>query len=302
MRKVSVIIPAYNMADLTVRTVESVLKQTYENIEVIVIDDGSTDNTRERLASYTDRIKYIYKENGGACSARNMGIRLATGDYIGLLDCDDMYLPHKIEKSVNYLEKHPDFGFVHTPVYFIDENDTILRLYALPESRSTGWIVKKLLSRNFICNSTSVIRRSCFEKTGLFDEALFTHADWDISLRLAEKYKVGYISTPFTYYRKSTGYILKHLEQSKKEGLAVLQKAFERNPHLSTRLKKKLVSDVYLRNAVGYLRIGSVNEAKDKLVLSVKKCAFNLKALFLLLAVTILGKNLILILKRLKVI
>ena len=102
MRKVSVIIPAYNKAALTVKTVESVLNQTYKNIEIIVVDDGSTDDTRRFLLPYDKEIKYIYKRNAGVCSARNVGIHLSTGEYIGLLDCDDMYLPQKIELSVEH--------------------------------------------------------------------------------------------------------------------------------------------------------------------------------------------------------
>lgn len=97
MKKVSVIIPAYNKADLTVKTVQSVLSQTYVNIEIIVVDDGSTDNTREKLSVYATKIKYFYKNNGGACSARNAGIRLANGRYIAFIDCDDLYQnPHAL--------------------------------------------------------------------------------------------------------------------------------------------------------------------------------------------------------------
>ena len=300
MKKVSVVIPAYNAADLTVKTVESVLEQTYANIEVIVVDDGSTDNTGERLQPYAGRIKYIYKENGGACSARNLGIRMAEGDYIGFLDCDDIYLPGKIERSVDYLERRPDFGFVHTPVRFIDEEDVPLRVYALPEGRRTGRIAKRLLSRNFICNSTILARRSCFGEAGFFDEKLFTHADWDMWLRLAERYKVGYINSPLTLYRRSTNYILRHLEQSKREGLAVLEKAFRRDPGLKPYLKNRLVSNVCFRNAVGYLRINDPVRAKEELILSIRKNMFNPGALLLLAAAAVLHDKLGAALKRVK--
>ena len=301
-KKVSVVIPAYNKADFTVKTVESVLNQTYKNIEIIVIDDGSTDNTGERLRPYGDKIKYVYKENGGACSARNTGIRLSTGDYIAPLDCDDMYLPEKIEKSVEYLEKQPDFDFVHTPVYFIDEKDNILRVYSLRENRHIGWLAKRLIARNLICNSTALIRKSCFEDAGLFDETLFTHADWDMWLRLAEKCKVGYISAPLTLYRKSSGYILRHLEQAKREGLAVLEKAFKRNPRLSSFAKSRLISHVYFRNAVGYLKIEDLKKAKKELITAIQKNIFNLKALLLLIVMMVSGRSLVLMLRWLKLI
>ncbi len=89
MKKVSVIVPAYNKAELTVRTVNSILDQDYKNIEVIVVDDGSTDDTRTKLQFFGNKIKYLYKENGGACSARNLGIKEASGDYIAFIDCSN---------------------------------------------------------------------------------------------------------------------------------------------------------------------------------------------------------------------
>ena len=109
MKKVSVIIPAYNKADLTVKTVESVLSQTYENIEIIVVDDGSTDDTKSKIENFGDKVHYIYKQNGGACSARNVGIKQATGDFISLIDCDDIFYPEKIVQSVECLNNNSDF-------------------------------------------------------------------------------------------------------------------------------------------------------------------------------------------------
>ena len=91
--KVSVVIPAYNNAEYTIETVDSILQQTHREFEIIVVDDGSTDGTREALKKYGNAIQYVYKENGGACSAMNLGISMATGDYIACLDCDDLWLP-----------------------------------------------------------------------------------------------------------------------------------------------------------------------------------------------------------------
>ena len=155
MKKVSVIIPAYNKAELTVKTVESVLDQTYGNIEIIVVDDGSTDDTKERLTSYAGRIEYIYKENGGACAARNLGIKKARGEYLAFIDCDDIYLPRKIEKAVECFNENPRFGFVHTPVYFIDEKGRSRGRYPRFQKVPSGWISKKLLQKNFCLLYTS---------------------------------------------------------------------------------------------------------------------------------------------------
>ena len=298
MNKVSVVIPAYNKAELTVKSVESVLNQTYKNIEIIVIDDGSTDNTRQRLSTYAEKIKYVYKKNGGACSARNLGIRLSTGEYIGLLDCDDSYLPNKIELSVDFLEKHSDFGLVHNAAFFVDEKDTILRTFSHYKSQHIGWIAKRLIARNFICNSTVVVRKSCFEKVGLFDESIFTSADWDMWLRLVEQYKVGYINMPLTLYRISGSYILNHIEQSKREELKVIEKAFHRNPRLKLNFKNKIISNVHIGCAISYLLIGDFNKAKDELISSIRKNKLNATAILLLVYFMVARRSLQFLIKK----
>ncbi len=291
MKKVSVVIPAYNKAELTVKSVESVLKQTYKNIELIVVDDGSTDNTAQLLKPYTDKIKYVYKKNSGACSARNLGISLAQGEYIGLLDCDDLYLPRKLELSVKFLEEHPDYGFVHSAAYFVDDRDNILRSFSHRLSRQ-NLLVRDLLLRDFICNSTVVVRKNCFDKTGGFDETIFTPGDWDMWLRLAENYKAGYINEPLVYYRISSSYNFKHIEQVKKEESIVLEKSFSRNPCLPLGLKNKAFSNLYYRSALSYLLTGNFKRAKEELLLAIIKNKLNPIPIFLMLYCMLAPKSL----------
>ena len=189
--KVSVIIPAYNKADYTVKAVDSVLNQTYENIECIVVDDGSTDDTYTKLHPIVianKNIEYIYQQNNGVSAARNKGIMEATGEYIALLDCDDEYQKRKIELSVKQ-----DKDFVFTCGYFIDGDSYLLNLYAPRQGN--------LLCHNYICNSSPVIKKKCFEKVGLFDTSLFVCADWDMWLRMEEHYELTYLNMPLTYYR-----------------------------------------------------------------------------------------------------
>ncbi|MDD3296623.1 MAG: glycosyltransferase [Candidatus Omnitrophica bacterium] len=298
MKKLSIIIPAYNNADLTVKAVESVLNQTYKNIEIIVVDDGSTDNTREILQPYSKRIKYIYKKNGGACSARNLGISAANGEYIGFLDCDDIYLPRKAERSVKFLDEHPDYGFVYTAAYYIDENEKILRKFSHYLSRKTGWINKKLLLRNYICSSTAVIRKSSFEKTGVFDESIFTPADWDMWLRLSENYKVGYINEPLTLYRITDSYILKNIELFKNEETVVFNKVFKRNPRLRKSFKNRLISNINFRCAKIYILTGNFTKAKKELVESLTKFKLNPTTILLLIYLIIAPKSLQALMKK----
>ncbi len=263
MKKVSVVIAAYNKADLTIRTVESVLNQTYANIEVIVVDDGSTDDTKQKLSVYADKIKYIYKENSGACSARNVGIRQASGDYIGLLDCDDIYFPEKIALSVDCLENNPEYGFVHTSMHYIDDNDVIRATFDIfPCDRVSGWIAEKLLIDNFISQSTVVARKSSLDKAGLFDESIFMPADWDLWLRLAEDFKAGYIDTPLTGYRSSHSYTMANLDAGKREELFVLNKALARKPQIYKPLKNKAISHLYSRYAKMFAIKGDMKNAR----------------------------------------
>jgi glycosyltransferase involved in cell wall biosynthesis len=247
MKKVSVIIPSYNKAEYTRRTVESVLAQTYKNIEILVIDDGSKDNTKEVMAQYAGRIHFIEKANGGACSARNEGIRRATGEYVTFLDCDDLYVPQKIERCVSYLEANPDFGFVYTGVYFIDENDAVISTYDHPNSRE-GYITSGLILGNFICNSTIVVRQSVLQKAGFFDENFFTPGDWDLWLRFSVIAQAGYIADPLTKYRVIDNYIFNRLELARKEELYMLDKFFKANPDYQS-LKGKAYSNFHLRFA-----------------------------------------------------
>ncbi len=252
MSLVSVIIPAYNKADYTCRAIDSVLAQTYSPIELIVVDDGSTDDTPQRMMAYGDRIVYIRKPNGGACSARNAGIRIAKGEFIALLDCDDLYLPEKIALSVKQLQSHPELGFVHTKAYLIDREDQTVGLYQRPENQIQGRIAQRLIFGNFICNSTVVVRRNCFEKVGHFDETIFTPADWDMWLRLAEQYPAAYLDLPLTKYRVTDNYIFNRLELAEREEAVTIENYFKRNPS-EEYLKNKVFSNWFLRFAQCYV-------------------------------------------------
>lgn len=279
MKLVSIIIPAYNKATLTVKTVESVLAQTYSNIEIIVVDDGSTDNTDQALKPFSDKIKYIYKENGGACSARNAGIAKASGDFIGLLDCDDTYLPSKVEECVNYFSKHPECGFVHTAAFFVDDKDSQLCIYSNKMSQRVGWIGEYLLKKNFICNSTVFARQHCFDKCGVFDETFFIPADWDMWLRLAQYYQAGYIDKPLTKYLATSSFTLKNLDLWEKEMKLMLDKTFLRLPDIKNSLKAEMVSGVYFRLAMSYLLIDDLFKARKLLMKSLAANSSSFKSI-----------------------
>ncbi len=278
MEKASVIIPGYNLADCAVKAVESVLSQTYKNIEIVFVDDGSTDDTRERLAPYMDRIKYIYKENGGVCSARNRGIRESSGEFIALVDCDDAYLQTKIELCAKFLRDHPDHGLVHTDAYIIDEHDNAVGIDSHPSRRHTGWITDKLIMMNFICNPTIMFRRECLDKAGMYDENLFPPADWDLWLRISEHYKIGYINQPLSKYRVISNSCFHGLERTKRENKIVLDKFFARNPKASRRLKRAAYARYHLSMAQCYFLKEDEKQFKEQLKASFQYDSLSLRA------------------------
>ena len=288
--KVSVIIPAYNKADFTVKTVESVLAQTYKNLEIIVVDDGSEDQTRNSLSPYEGRIHYFYKKNGGACSARNFGLRAAKGKYVGFLDCDDLYLKDKIARSVDFLEEHPDFGFVHTGVYLIDAKDQIVGRFTCAKDLQIDRIAPFLIMENCVSNPTVLMRKECFETVGGFDETIFTPADWDLWLRLAERYRVGFIDTPLSQYRVTDNFIFNKLELSQREEIFVVEKFFQRNPHLQSQLEKRALSALHLRYAQCYFLKNNYSRLKEEFKLALQCDPFNFKA-YLLFFSFFLGRN-----------
>ena len=192
--KVSVVIPAYNKADFTVEAINSVLAQDYDNIEIIVVDDGSTDDTVGHLQCFflLDKdFNYMHQENKGVSAARNAGIKAATGEYIALLDCDDKYIPSKITVSIDEM-KRQKVDMIHNSAVLIDK-----------DSKRVGFRRPRrgdLLYRNHIINNV-VVKKEVFDKVGLFDEGLFICADWDMWLRIEEHFKIGYIDFPLTEYR-----------------------------------------------------------------------------------------------------
>ena len=174
---VSVIIPTYNAARHLPESIESIFRQNYPNLEIIVIDDGSTDDTKETITPYLDKITYIYKENGGPASARNMGIKLAKGEFIAFADADDLWPEDKLERQLSHFREHPDAQIVLGRQ----------RVEYLPEAKELAY-GDELVTEPQICQSMPValVRRSAFEKIGYLDEELIYYEDWDWHLRARE--------------------------------------------------------------------------------------------------------------------
>jgi glycosyltransferase involved in cell wall biosynthesis len=200
---VSVIIPAYNAEHFLQETIESVLKQTYTDFEVIIVDDGSTDGTADKAKSYLHdpRVHYIYQENKGVCAARNKGIRSTKSELIAFVDADDVWLQEKLEKQVPLFEDN-NVGLVYCMIEHIDENDNVLPHLSWPHPR--GATYKDLLYINWIVGSGSsvIIRKDVFDKVGFFDEGLKGLEDMDMWIRILHGYKSSYVDSVLVKIRR----------------------------------------------------------------------------------------------------
>ena len=184
--RVSAIIPCYNYGKYLARAIDSILAQTYAVSEILVVDDGSSDNTREVATSFGDRVRYIYQQNAGRAAARNHGIREATGDWVALLDADDWWLPEKIGLQAKALAAQPEAAVVYTSVRCQDPDGGTINWRATDPDR----LWPALRYANCVTGSASavLIRRDVLLAEGGFDESLRECEDWDCWVRLARKY------------------------------------------------------------------------------------------------------------------
>ncbi|MEC4819138.1 MAG: glycosyltransferase [Scytonema sp. PMC 1069.18] len=232
MPKVSVIIPAYNAMAYLPEAVESVLKQTFTDFEVLIVDDGSSDGTVEWASQIEDsRVRLISQKNQGSSASRNQGIISSQGEYIALLDADDIWEPTKLEKQVRCLEADSSVGLVDSWTILIKQ-----------QGQSTGRVIisyaeeddvwKQLVQFKTVCccDSTPLIRRSCFETVGLFNRELPFLEDLDMWIRLASRYRFKVIKEPLVRYRQHPGSKSTHCHETLEAFRTIIEKAFESVP------------------------------------------------------------------------
>lgn len=191
---ISVIIPTYNRKNTLPRAVESVLNQTYKPVKIIIVDDGSTDGTKEWFSEMYPLVHYIYQVNSGVSLARNTGINSARGDWIALLDSDDEWLPDKLELQVKLLQNNAELRFCHTNEIWIRNGVRINQ--RKKHQKYGGNIFKKCLDICRISPSSSLFHTSVIKDVGLFDESLDVCEDYDLWLRITAKYPVLFLDQP----------------------------------------------------------------------------------------------------------
>lgn len=272
--RVSVIIPTHNHARFVAQAVESALAQTYPNVEVVVVDDGSTDETRNLLSRYEGQINYIYQENQGPSAARNTGFLASQGDYLLFLDSDDLIPPNKLELQVPLLEVRPDFGLVYSGWQYINEDGTQVLGEARPVRQ--GQLLKDLLRGSFFCiPGAALIRRECLERAGLFDESLRGEADTDMWIRLARAgYAFGYVDQVLLQYRIVQGSMSSQARNQVQDMFARLDKFFA-DPDLPDDirvLKTEVYSISHYTAAARFYRAGEIEAGRDHLRQAISTC------------------------------
>lgn len=234
MPLVSVIIPAYNSEGTVLETVESVLQQTLQDLELIVIDDGATDGTVAALNDVTDpRLKIFSFENGGLPTARNRGIERASGQFLSFIDADDLWTPDKLAKQMRVLENNPQVGGVYSWTLIMDAAGE--NFYPGNCEAFEGDVYPHLLLSNFIgSGSNMLLRREAVESVGRFDVTLDSHEDWDYYLRLSKQWEFAVVPEPQIFYRKTANSLSSRLPVLEKYIFILHERVFsEISPELA---------------------------------------------------------------------
>ena len=212
MPRVSVIIPSYNCARYLGRAIDSACEQTYKDYEIVLVDDGSTDDTKDVAMHYGKKVTYLYQQNQGLSAARNQGISKASGELLAYLDADDMWYPEKLERQVAFLDAHQECGIVHSEMSIINEQDEVLHVRFYEETQRSvpqGYCMQQLLMRCHIQPVTVVERRNVFDLVGGFDNRILVAQDYLHWIMIAaEGQAVGYLAEPLGKYRWRTGSLI----------------------------------------------------------------------------------------------
>ena len=233
--RVSVIIPCYNRQDFIKETIDSVINQTYVNIEIIAVDDGSSDGTRSIIDTYRNQITILEhpgRINKGQSAAINLGLKHCTGEYVAILDSDDVFCPEKIEKQVRILDSMPEIGIVYGNGFYINERSE--KLYEIfPDShKETNDPVRMLLECYFNIPSNSLVRKSVYDRTGGYDESMRSSQDHDMGIRIMEVTRAYYINDILWYYRRhGDSQSGRHAMRRWQTGFRILEKAVQRYPY-----------------------------------------------------------------------
>ncbi|WP_138441575.1 glycosyltransferase family 2 protein [Marinobacter alexandrii] len=248
---VSVVIATYNMAQYLPAAIESVLAQTWKNLEVIVVDDGSEDDTEHQMQRFygDKRVRYIRTENRGQPKAKNLGVKSSSGDFLAFCDADDLWQSDKLQRQMPLFELD-QIGVVYSDVSYVGPNgEKVNKL--IQYQRYRGIVIKELLIKNFIPFGTAVVRKRCFQDCGYFDENLPMGIDWDLWLRLSLHWQFEFLPETTYIYRVWPGQMSNNYRGRYENAIIILRKFFKNNPGIvSNRLQSRAWSDMYSSKAI----------------------------------------------------
>lgn len=278
----SVIIPTFNRATLVGQAIRSVLKQQFDDVEIIVVDDGSTDETPQVVAKVGAPVLYVRQENRGAAAARNHGIALAKGQYVAFLDSDDLFLPDKLRIQSAVLDSNPSVGMVYARALIMDEVGTILPRHW--GGNLSGWIYPQMLFMysSFITTPTVMVRAEVLREIGGFDEKMQVCEDLDLWRRIARRYQIHHVLQPLAMIRERSeqGFDVSGMLKAR---TAYYEKAFAEDPSLAATLKIPLFSEMHYCYGRAALLAGKSGDALALLKQAVRLEPFRSRNIRLLL-------------------
>ena len=254
---VSVVIPNYNYGRYLTQALDSVLAQSYAHKEVIVVDDGSTDNSEIVVRGYGERVKWCQQQRQGVSLARNRGVQETSGELVAFLDADDVWFHTKLEKQVRKFLSDRELGLVHCGVEEIDSSGKSLR-FSL--DGMSGWVAKEMLlfKESVIVGSgsTALVPRATFEAIGGFDTRLSTSADWDFGYRIANRQRIGFVAEALVQYRVHNGNMHANVELMEHDMLIGYAKAFSNADAELRSLRKQCYGNLHTALAGSFFRAG----------------------------------------------
>ena len=266
MSKISVIIPTYNRAKYISEAIDSVLRQTFKDCEIIIVDDGSGDTTKDILKRYNGKIRYYYQDNLGVSAARNKGIKESKGEYIAFVDSDDLWLPNKLDKYILQFEQDSSCALITGNMFIIDQDGN--RVEGVKPSNSPGVSFKGLIKYGSGLCSTFMFKKSVFDSVGLFNESLSCLEDLEICIRVARNYKIKHLDEPLALYRcHSNNTFLNKIKAYSSQvyfwQYVLSNYSKELDADCKTIVKKKIAENYYLLGTSYFVRKSHLEAAKN---------------------------------------
>jgi glycosyltransferase involved in cell wall biosynthesis len=254
-KRVSVVIPTLNYGEFIGDAIESVLSQTHKAFEVIVVDDGSYDDTERVVRSYGQNVKYLHQKNAGVSSARNRGIAESRGDFVAFLDADDFWLPEKIEKQVRKITEDNRTGLVHCGINeFDDSTGETLQLHL---NGKEGFLAQDLaLFKQPVIigpGSTVMVAREVFNDVGAFDTRLKHAEDWEFCFRVSMKYRIGFVPEILVNYRNHGINATKNVAEMERSALIAWNNVFDTEDETIAKLRRQSFGNLHKVIAGSYL-------------------------------------------------